>query len=56
MINLNKNFKKYLIIIPIYFIYITVFELIIGCSFGDIWDDLLQKFGICKVNNKHKFI
>ncbi|MCC3866419.1 hypothetical protein K0040_19465 [Terrisporobacter petrolearius] len=44
----TENFKKYLIIMPIYTVYIIVFELILGCSFGDIWDDLLDKYGVKK--------
>lgn len=44
----TKNIKKYMFIIPIYSMYVLIFELILGCSFGDIWDDLLQKFGIEK--------
>ena len=56
MSRIFNNFKKYLIIIPIYFIYITIFELILGCSLGDIWDDLLQKFGLIKTKKTHKLI
>lgn len=51
-----SNLKKYLIIIPIYIIYILVTELILGGSFGDIWDDLLNKFGIAKSEKTHKLV
>jgi hypothetical protein len=56
MNRLSYNFKKFLIIIPIYCIYILVFELALGYSFGDIWDDLLTKFGIIKATKKHKLV
>lgn len=56
MISIFNNFKKYLIIVPIYFIYIIVTELILGGSFGDIWDDLLNKFGIAKSEKTHKLV
>lgn len=50
-----NNFKKYMVIIPIYFIYITTFELILGGSSKDIWDDLLVKFGITTSNNQQTY-
>lgn len=56
MSRIFKNFKKYLIIIPIYTIYIIVFELILGCSFGDIWDDLLDRYGIKKNIKSYKLV
>lgn len=46
----NINFKKYILILPIYILYILIFELILGCSIGDIWDKLTGKF------NKNKKI
>ena len=56
MIKFNSNFKKYLLILPIYIFYIGVFELILGCGLGDIWDDLLQKFGISTSKKTHKLV
>lgn len=56
MSSVFNNFKKYLIIVPIYFIYILVTELILCGSFGDIWDDLLNKFGIAKSEKTHKLV
>lgn len=56
MIKFNSNFKKYLLILPIYIFYIIVLELILGCSLGDIWDDLLQKFGISESKKTHKLV
>ena len=55
MIRFFNNFKKYMVIIPIYFLYITIFELILGGSPGDIWDDLLAKFGITTSNNHQTY-
>ncbi|MEG2789185.1 MAG: hypothetical protein RR942_15335 [Romboutsia sp.] len=56
MSKMFTNFKKYLIIIPIYTIYIIIFELILGCSFGDIWDDLLDKYGVKRNIKNHRMV
>lgn len=52
MIRVLNNFQKYLIIVPIYILYIVV-ELALGCSVGDIWDKLLEKYGLKKSEKTH---
>lgn len=53
MIRVLNNFQKYLIIVPIYILYIVVVELALGCSAGDIWDKLLEKCGLKKSEKTH---
>lgn len=42
MKKININYKKYILILPLYILYIVIFELILGFRIGDIWDKLTE--------------